>query len=112
MEGAPPDANEIDLFMHFLGASRDGLVARRVDLDTISSSVKCSQYGICSQATFKNARTMFYLFSGGAGSCFRAGLKKPLAGAKISREGCPSPDLTSLLVCGGVFNVLLKDLYN
>jgi hypothetical protein len=25
--------------MHFLGASRDGLVARRVDLDTISSSV-------------------------------------------------------------------------
>jgi len=28
------------LFMHFLGASRDGLVARRVDLDTISSSVR------------------------------------------------------------------------
>jgi hypothetical protein len=25
--------------MQFLGASRDGLVARRVDLDTISSSV-------------------------------------------------------------------------
>jgi hypothetical protein len=25
--------------MHFLGASRDGLVARRVDLDMISSSV-------------------------------------------------------------------------
>jgi hypothetical protein len=40
MEGAPPIANQIDLFMHFLGASRDGLVARRVDLDTISSSVK------------------------------------------------------------------------
>jgi hypothetical protein len=39
MEGAPPVANQIDLFMHFLGASRDGLVARRVDLDTISSSV-------------------------------------------------------------------------
>jgi hypothetical protein len=33
----PPLANQIDLFMHFLGASRDGLVARRVDLDTISS---------------------------------------------------------------------------
>jgi hypothetical protein len=42
MEGAPPVANQIDLFMHFLGASRDGLVARRVDLDMISSSV-CSQ---------------------------------------------------------------------
>ena len=35
----PPIANQIGLFMHFLGASRDGLVARRVDLDTISSSV-------------------------------------------------------------------------
>ena len=39
MEGAPLVANQIDLFMHFLGASCDGLVARRVDLDTISSSV-------------------------------------------------------------------------
>jgi hypothetical protein len=38
MEGAPPVANQIGLFMHFSGASRDGLVARRVDLDTISSS--------------------------------------------------------------------------
>jgi hypothetical protein len=38
MEGAPPLANQIDAFMHFLGASRDGLVARRVDLDMISSS--------------------------------------------------------------------------
>jgi hypothetical protein len=43
MEGAPPVANQIDLFMHFLGASRDGLVARRVDLDTISSSVYLNQ---------------------------------------------------------------------
>jgi hypothetical protein len=41
MEGAPRVANQIDLFMHFLGASRDGLVARRVDMDTISSSVGC-----------------------------------------------------------------------
>jgi hypothetical protein len=38
VEGARPVANQIDLFMHFLGVSRDGLVARRVDLDTISSS--------------------------------------------------------------------------
>jgi len=35
----PPVANQIDLFMQFLGASRNGLVARKVDLDTISSSV-------------------------------------------------------------------------
>ena len=38
MEGAPPVANQIDLFMHFLGASRDGLVERRVEMDKISSS--------------------------------------------------------------------------
>jgi hypothetical protein len=43
MEGAPPIANQIDLFMHFLGASRDGLVARRVDLDMISSSGRIEQ---------------------------------------------------------------------
>ena len=36
--GYLPGANQIDLFMHFLGVIRDGLVARRVDLDTISSS--------------------------------------------------------------------------
>jgi hypothetical protein len=46
MEGAPPIANQIDLFMHFLGASRDGLVARRVDLDTISSSVSGATFEI------------------------------------------------------------------
>ena len=43
-----PGANQIDLFMHFLGASRDGLVARRVDLDTISSSennTRANDYG-------------------------------------------------------------------
>jgi hypothetical protein len=39
MEDAPPVANQIDLFMHFLGASRDGLVARPVEMDKLSSSV-------------------------------------------------------------------------
>jgi hypothetical protein len=39
MEGAPPVANQIDLFMHFLGASRDGLVTRPVEMDKLSSSV-------------------------------------------------------------------------
>ena len=42
--GYLPGANQIDLFMHFLGASRDGLVARRVDLDTISSSGSTKTY--------------------------------------------------------------------
>ena len=46
MEGAPPVANQIDLFMHFLGASRNGLVARRVDLDTISSSVGSKHFNL------------------------------------------------------------------
>jgi hypothetical protein len=41
MEGAPPVANQIDLFMHFLGASRGGLVARPVEMDKLSSSVTC-----------------------------------------------------------------------
>jgi hypothetical protein len=48
-----------------------------------------------------------FFFLGGAGSCFRAGLKKSRAGAEISREGCPRPDLTSLKVRGGDFNVPL-----
>ena len=39
MEGAPPVANQIDLFMHYLGASRDGLVARPVKMEKLSSSV-------------------------------------------------------------------------
>ena len=71
--------------------------------------VKCTQYGICSQAAFKNGRAMFLSFSGGAGSYFRAGLEKIRAGAEISREGCPRPDLTPLKVRGGVFNVLLYE---
>ena len=44
VEGAPPVANQIDLFMHFLGASRDGLVARPVEMDKLSSSGSCMIY--------------------------------------------------------------------
>jgi len=47
MEGAPPVANQIDLFMHFLGASRDGLVARPVEMDKLSSSVYGPHVYIC-----------------------------------------------------------------
>jgi hypothetical protein len=38
MEGAPPVANQIDLFMHFHGVSRNGQVARPVEMDKLSSS--------------------------------------------------------------------------
>jgi hypothetical protein len=56
---------------------------------------------------FKNGRAMFFSFSGGAGIYFRAGLEKIWARAEISREGCPRPNMESLLVRGGgVFNVL------
>ena len=40
--GCPPVANQIDLFMHFLGASHDGLVKRPVEMDKISSSERRS----------------------------------------------------------------------
>jgi len=63
--------------------------------------VKCTQYGICSQAAFKNARAMFSSKLCGAGSCFWSGSKKFRAGENISREGCPHPDLTPLKVRGG-----------
>ena len=49
--------------------------------------VKCTQYGICSQAASKDARAMFFSKLGGASSSFRSG-------SKISREGWPRPDLT------------------
>ena len=55
----PPVANQIDLFMHFLGASRDGLVARRVDLDTISSSDCCRVVIL-----FPNPRTSPHVHNG------------------------------------------------
>jgi hypothetical protein len=67
--------------------------------------VKCTQYGICSQAAFKNARAKFFLKLGEAGSNFRSGSKKSRAGAKISREGCPRPDLTPPIVRRGGLNV-------
>jgi hypothetical protein len=55
--------------------------------------MKCTQYGICSQAAFKNARAKFFVFGRG-GQFFWAGLKNSWAGAEISRQGCPRPDLT------------------
>jgi hypothetical protein len=67
--------------------------------------VKCTQYGICSQAAFKNARAIFFWFSGGAGIRFRAGLKKFGWGQKFRGEGCPPPGSDTLKVRRGYFNV-------
>jgi hypothetical protein len=70
--------------------------------------VECAQYGICSQAAFKNAKGILFSKLGGAGNYFQSGSKKSHAAAKISREGCPRLDLTSLEVRGGGdFNVPL-----
>ena len=53
--------------------------------------VKCTRYGICSQATFKNARAMFFSFSGGVGSCCWVGLKKIPGGGRNFARGLPPP---------------------
>jgi hypothetical protein len=52
--------------------------------------VKYTQYGICNQAALKNARAMFFLFSGGTDSYFWAGLKNIRAGEMFLQEGCPA----------------------
>jgi hypothetical protein len=67
--------------------------------------VKCTRYGICSQAAFKNARAMFFSKLGGAGNIFRSGSKKSRAGAIFLQEGCPRPDLTPPIVRRGGLNV-------
>src|SRR6202048_4653879 len=56
MEGAPPVANQIDLFMHFLGDSLDGLVARPVEMDKISSSASMSIQWLMSNTYFPPQR--------------------------------------------------------
>ena len=62
--------------------------------------MKCTRYKICSQATFKNTRAMFFPKLGGMDSSFRTDSKKSRAETKCSREGCPCPDLTPLEVRG------------
>jgi hypothetical protein len=51
--------------------------------------VKCTQYEICSQAAFKNARAMFFLKLGGAGNNFRSDYKKIQGGGKMFARGRP-----------------------
>jgi hypothetical protein len=48
--------------------------------------VKCTQYGICSQAVFKNARAIFFV-SGRDGHLFSGGFEKIQAGQKFCRGG-------------------------
>jgi hypothetical protein len=52
-----------------------------IGLETLK--VKCTQYGICSQAAFKNTRAIFFFG-------FRAGLKKFRAGQKFRGRAAPA----------------------
>ena len=60
--------------------------------------VKCTQYEICSQAAFKNARAIFFSKFGGAGNNFPSG-------SKFSQEGYPRPNLTPPIVRRGGLDV-------
>jgi hypothetical protein len=58
-----------------------------IEFETLK--VKCTQYGICSQVAFKNARAMFFSKLGGAGSNFRADSKKIAGGLPPPRSDIP-----------------------
>ena len=53
--------------------------------------VRCTQYGICSQAAFKNARAMCFSKLGGVDSKFRTDSKKFSGGRKMFAGGLPPP---------------------
>ena len=54
----------------------------------LALKVKCTQYGICSQATLKNARAMFFLMLGKAGNNFKS-VQKILGRAAPPRFDTP-----------------------
>jgi hypothetical protein len=53
--------------------------------------VKCTQYGICSQAAFKNAIAMFFFFFRAGGQLFSGGFEKIPGGGKNFAEGLSPP---------------------
>ena len=56
--------NEIPLNGYLLGGSA------HIYIGYATLKVKCTQYGICSQAAFKNARAFFFCFRAGRASVF------------------------------------------
>ena len=77
----------LDLWFHYRdGISFNDLFTRwkcTHILDLRPLKVKYTQYGICSQAAFKNARAMFFSFSGGFGKIPGGG--RNFAGAAPAR---------------------------
>jgi hypothetical protein len=67
--------------------------------------VKCTQYGICSQTTFKNARVIFFVFGRG-GQLFSGGFEKIPGGGKNFTEGLPPHGSDIPKSLWGDFNVL------
>jgi hypothetical protein len=53
--------------------------------------VKCTRYGICSQATFKNARAMFFFVFGRGRQLFSGGFEKIPGGGRNFAGGLPPP---------------------
>jgi hypothetical protein len=60
--------------------------------------VKCTQYGICSQAAFKNVMTMFFSKLGGTCNNFRSGSNI----LNSTLRDCFNPDLAPPESSGGV----------
>ena len=66
-------------------------VRRVISFDNVECAlktlkIKCTLYGICGQAAFKIARTMFFTKSGGAGNIFQSVSENP----ECFLGGCPT----------------------
>ena len=68
--------------------------------------MKCTQYGFCSQAAFKNARAMFFSKLGGAGNNFRSGSKF------LGRATSPESDTPHSSWGGGLMSVIPNGVHN
>ena len=75
-------------------------------IESLTLKVKCTPYGICEQKTFKNARTMIFMKSGGAGSSFWSGSEN----LELVLVGCPCPNPPPLKARRGRFKVPCKSL--
>ena len=79
--------------------------------------MKCTQYGICGEVAFKNARAMVFWKSGGAGTSFQSGLEN--SGFFVGQLPLPIYASPERLIGSRILsselthmkNVMLKDLH-
>jgi hypothetical protein len=89
----------------------DGVILSRLDCIGFETlKVKCTQYRICSQAAFKNARAMIFSKLGRTGSNFRAGLKISRAGQKFRGRAAPPGSDTPWFVGGDILSAHLMTI--